>query len=99
MKGEGQRESDNVEDLRDQGGGGGGSGFGGFGVRHIGIGTIVIALVGGWIFGINPLTILGLLSGGSVPVQHSAPAQVPGPFAVDPERRRPEQLADPEPAS
>ena len=77
MKWEGQRQSDNVEDLRDQdgGGGGGGSGFGGFGVRHIGIGTIVIALIGGWIFGINPLTILGLLSGGGVPVQHSAPAQ------------------------
>ena len=77
MKWEGQRQSDNVEDLRDQdgGGGGGGSGFGGFGVRHIGIGTIVIALIGGWIFGINPLTILGLLSGGGVPVQHSVPAQ------------------------
>ena len=27
----------------------------------IGIGTIVIALVAGWIFGINPLTVLGLL--------------------------------------
>ena len=78
MKLDGQRESDNVEDLRDQGGdGGGGSGFGGFGVRHIGIGTIVIALIGGWIFGINPLTILGLLSGGGVPVQHSAPYQPP----------------------
>jgi predicted metalloprotease len=81
MKWEGQRESDNVEDLRDQGGGGGG-GFGGFGVRHIGIGTLVVALVGGWIFGINPLTILGLLSGGNVPVQHSAPAQGPGPRAA-----------------
>ena len=78
MKWEGQRQSDNVEDLRDQDGGGGGSGFGGFGVRHIGIGTIVIALIGGWIFGINPLTILGLLSGGGgVPVPHSAPAQPP----------------------
>ena len=76
MKWEGQRESDNVEDLRDQGGdGGGGSGFGGFGVRHIGIGTIAIALIGGWIFGINPLTILGLLSGGGGPVPHSAPYQ------------------------
>ena len=73
MKWDGQRESDNVEDLRDQGGGGG-SGFGGFGVRHIGIGTIAIALIGGWIFGINPLTILGLLSGGGAPIQHSAPA-------------------------
>ncbi|HEY8977408.1 MAG TPA: neutral zinc metallopeptidase [Burkholderiaceae bacterium] len=80
MKWEGQRQSDNVEDLRDQdGGGGGGPGFGGFGVRHIGIGTIVIALVGGWIFGINPLTILGLLSGGGAPVQQTAPQQVPGP--------------------
>ena len=76
MKLDGQRESDNVEDLRDQGGGGG-SGFGGFGVRHIGIGTIAIALIGGWIFGINPLTILGVISGGGAPVQHSAPAPVP----------------------
>jgi predicted metalloprotease len=75
MKWEGQRESDNVEDLRDQGGGGGGgSGFGGFGVRHIGIGTIAVALIGGWILGINPLTILGLLSGGGAPIQHSQPA-------------------------
>ncbi len=84
MKWEGQRESDNVEDLRDQGGdgGGGGSGFGGFGVRHIGIGTIVIALIGGWVLGINPLTILGLLSGGGVSVQHSAPAQAPTQRAV-----------------
>ena len=73
MKWEGQRESDNVEDLRDQGGGGG-SGFGGFGVRHIGIGTIAIALIGGWIVGSNPLTILGLLSGGGAPILHSAPA-------------------------
>ena len=78
MKLDGQRESDNVEDLRDQGGGSGGGGpaFGGFGM-HIGIGTIAIALIGGWIFGINPLTILGLLGGGGVPVQHSAPAPVP----------------------
>ncbi len=78
MKWEGQRESDNVEDLRGSSDDGGGSGFGGFGVRHIGIGTIVIALVGGWIFGINPLTILGLLSGGGVPVQQSAPRPQPG---------------------
>jgi hypothetical protein len=79
MKWEGQRESDNVEDLRDQGGdgGGGGSGFGGFGARHIGIGTIAVALIGGWIFGINPLTILGVISGGGVPIQQSAPAQPP----------------------
>jgi hypothetical protein len=77
MKWEGNRESDNVEDRRDDGGGGGG-GFG-FGGRSIGIGTIVVALVGGWIFGINPLTILGLLSGGAPPaqVQQQGPAHKP----------------------
>ncbi|MEP6502979.1 MAG: neutral zinc metallopeptidase [Betaproteobacteria bacterium] len=77
MKWEGQRESSNVEDRRDDtgGGGGGGSGFGGFGGRSIGIGTIVIALIGGWIFGINPLTILGVITGGGAPVQQRQPAQ------------------------
>ncbi len=74
MKWEGNRESDNVEDRRASGGGGGGM----LGGRSIGIGTIVIALVGGWVFGVNPLTILSLLSGGggSEPVQQ-APAQRP----------------------
>src|SRR6478735_1535231 len=74
MKWEGNRESDNVEDARDSGGGGG---FG-FGGRSIGIGTIVIALIGGAIFGINPLTILGILSGGS-PQQEvrQGPAKAP----------------------
>jgi predicted metalloprotease len=61
MKWEGNRESDNVEDRRDSGGGGARGMIGG---RGIGIGTIVIALVGGWIFGISPITILNLLSGG-----------------------------------
>nr|WP_295785804.1 neutral zinc metallopeptidase [Rhodoferax sp.] len=63
MKLDGSRESDNVEDRRGDGGGGG-SGSNLFGGRSIGIGTIVIALVGGWALGINPLTILGMLSGG-----------------------------------
>ncbi len=77
MKWEGNRESDNVEDRRDGGGGGGGSGF--LGGRSIGIGTIVVALVGGWVFGINPLTILSLLSGGGgvEQVQQQAPAHAP----------------------
>ena len=90
MKWEGQRESDNVEDLRGQGGGG--SGFGGFGMRHIGIGTIVIALIGGWIFGINPLTILGVLSGGGAPVQQSAPATAPPRSAQAPADDRMKQF-------
>src|SRR4051812_30469506 len=73
MRWEGNRESDNVEDMRDSSGGGGG-----FGVGGIGIGTIVIALIGGAVFGINPLTILGLLSGGGMPQSHQqAPAHAP----------------------
>ncbi len=77
MKWEGNRESDNVEDRRSGGGGGGGLG-GLLGGRSIGIGTIVVALVGGWVFGINPLTILGMLSGGESPVQvQQGPAQRP----------------------
>ena len=67
MKWEGNRESDNVEDRRDEGGRSGGGG--GFGGRSIGVGTIVIALLGGWVFGINPLTVLSMLSGGSPPAQ------------------------------
>ncbi len=77
MRWEGNRESDNVEDYRESGGGGGGFHLGG---RSIGIGTIVIALVGGAIFGINPLTILSILSGGPAPQvqqQQGQPRPVP----------------------
>ena len=75
MKWEGNRESDNVEDRRD----GGGDGFQMLGGRSIGIGTIVVALLGGWLLGVNPLTLLGLLSGGGVPPAQvqQAPAQRP----------------------
>jgi predicted metalloprotease len=74
MKWEGQEQSDNVEDRRDSGGGGGGFGGSGIGGRHIGIGSVVIALVAGWAFGINPLTVLGLLSGGGAPDAVQTPA-------------------------
>ena len=47
MKWEGNRESSNVEDGRDGSGGGGGGGGFGLGGRSIGVGSIVIALVGG----------------------------------------------------
>lgn len=70
MKWEGQRRSSNVEDRRGAGGLRAG--------RNIGLGTVVIALLAGWIFGINPLTVLGLLGGGGVdaPVAQ-APGQAP----------------------
>jgi predicted metalloprotease len=77
MRWDGDRQSDNVEDRRgDSGGGGGGFGFGG---GTIGIGTIVVALLGSWFFGVSPSTILSLLSGGggSQQVQQQAPAHPP----------------------
>ncbi|MBS0419299.1 MAG: neutral zinc metallopeptidase [Proteobacteria bacterium] len=59
MRMDDQDESRNVEDVR-------GSGGGGFRPVHgISLGTVAVALIGGWLFGINPLQILGLLSGGS----------------------------------
>ena len=90
MKWEGQRESDNVEDRRDQDDSGGGGGGFGIGPRHIGIGTIAIALIGSWIFGINPMTILGLISGGA-PVQHSVPYQPAQPGQRAPVQHSPEE--------
>ncbi|MFM2057576.1 MAG: hypothetical protein RLY71_1961 [Pseudomonadota bacterium] len=74
MKWEGQRESDQIEDRRDGGGGGGGGG-GGVPLGGVGLGTVVVALLAGWLFGINPLTVLGLLSGqgGEAPVTAPAP--------------------------
>ena len=60
MKWEGNSESDNVEDRRGESDSGGG-----IGGRHIGLGSVVIALVVSYFFGINPLTVLGLMSGGS----------------------------------
>lgn len=72
MRMDDQGESQNVEDVR-----GGGGGF--RPVHGISLGTVAIALIGGWIFGINPLQILGLLSGGSSSIQapSSGPAQAP----------------------
>ncbi len=77
MKWDGNRESDNVEDARG-GGGGGGGGFR-LGGGGIGVGSVAIALVAGWIFGINPLTVLGLLDGGggAAPQVRQAPAGKP----------------------
>jgi uncharacterized protein len=74
MRWEGNRESDNIEDRRGDGGGGGGFGIGG---GTVGIGTIVIALIGSWFFGVSPSTILNLLSGGAPAHVQQAPARAP----------------------
>jgi predicted metalloprotease len=82
MKWEGDPQSDNVEDRRGDGGGGGGFGFGG---GSLGIGALVIALLGSWLFGVSPVTILHLLSGGGTPAQvQQAPQRA---TAADPETR------------
>jgi uncharacterized protein len=77
MKWEGNRESDNVEDRRGESGGGGGGGLP-FGGIHLGVGGIVLVLLGSWVFHVNPLTVLNLLSGGdsgSAPTSQVAPDQ------------------------
>ena len=78
-----QDESQNVEDDR---------GAGGFRPIHgIGLGTLAVALIGGWLMGVSPLQVLGLLMGGGSPgVQTAPPPSVPRPGAEDP------QLADSE---
>jgi len=79
VKLDGQRESDNVEDVRDGGGARLGGGGGGGGLRlgggRMGIGTIAVALVASYFLGINPLTVLSMLSGGGNMVSAPAPTQ------------------------
>ena len=78
MRMDGQDESSNVEDVRGMSGGrGGGFGIGG---RGIGIGSVAVAVIAGWVFGINPLTLLGLMGGGGsseVVQQQQGPAPAP----------------------
>ena len=61
--------SSNVQDLR-----GGGFPIGGAGLS---VGGVVLALIGGWIFGVNPLLLLGLMDGGNQGVvqQEQAPPE------------------------
>jgi uncharacterized protein len=75
MRFDDQRESDNLEDRRGSGSGGGGLRLGG---GRMGLGTIAIALVASYFLGINPLTVLNMLSGGGMPaIEQSAPAHRP----------------------
>jgi uncharacterized protein len=76
-----QDESRNVEDVRGSSGGGG---FQFRPVHGIGLGTVIVALVGGWVLGINPLQILGLLSGGGISSQQGTPVPQTAPQTTDP---------------
>lgn len=72
MKWSDMRRSDNVEDTR------GGSGRVPGGVGGASIGGVVIAVIAGLIFGVNPLEILSLMQGGNVaqaPQQQGKPIQ------------------------
>ncbi len=85
MRMDDQRESDNLEDRRGggyEGGGGGGLRFGG---GRLGVGTIAIALIASYFLGINPLTVLSMLSGGGgMPaIEQSAPPPAHKPPASD----------------
>ncbi len=75
MKWENNRQSDNVQDMRGRGGGGMFGGGRRTGGRGLGLGTIVVALVAGWIFGINPMTLLGILGGAGDIMGGGQPAQ------------------------
>jgi uncharacterized protein len=69
MRMDGQDESRNVEDVR-------GSSGGGFRPIHgISLGTLAVALIGGWLLGINPLQLLGLLSNDAAQTAPPQPAQ------------------------
>jgi predicted metalloprotease len=85
MKWEGNRESENVEDRRGDGGGGGG--FGGIGGRSVGIGTVVIALVASYFFGVSPGTVINVLNGGGAPVPQASQGPAKAPPADDREAR------------
>jgi uncharacterized protein len=68
MRIDGERESNNVEDAR---GGSGGGMMGG--KRGIGIGSIVIAAIAYFVFGINPMTTLSVVGGGGSQPAQQAP--------------------------
>ncbi|HSB68338.1 MAG TPA: neutral zinc metallopeptidase [Candidatus Methylomirabilis sp.] len=72
MRLDNERESDNVEDRRGEGG------RGGFGVgRGVGIGTVILALAASYFLGIDPSVMLGLFSGGGTPAPRSVPVHKP----------------------
>ena len=83
MKWEGNRESDNVEDRR----GGGGGGMGGIGGKSVGIGTVIIALVASYFFGVSPGTVINVINGGGAVAPEATQGPAKAPPADDREAR------------
>jgi hypothetical protein len=81
------RESDNVVDAGEGGGGVGGGGmqFGGF---HFGIGGLLLIVVVSLLFGKNPLVVLSWLSGSEVSTVQPAPERSDRPSTEDDEQHR-----------
>ncbi len=71
MRWEDGRQSGNVEDRRGMRVPGGRAG-------GLGLGTIVVALLGSWLFGINPMVTIGLMQGAGQLAGSGAPTQVEG---------------------
>jgi uncharacterized protein len=82
MRMDNQDESRNVEDVRGSSGG-----FQFRPVHGMSLGTLVLLLIVGWIFGINPLRMLSLLSGDVGTVQTSADQTATQPPANDEQAR------------
>jgi uncharacterized protein len=77
MKLDNEQESSNVEDRRGSSGGGGGRGMG---AGKLGLGTVAIALLASWIFGVDPSMILNMAGGmqsNSAPVTQSSASNAP----------------------
>ncbi|MES2088807.1 MAG: neutral zinc metallopeptidase [Pseudomonadota bacterium] len=77
MRWQGNRQSDNVEDVRGDESADGGAGRQGFslGGGGLSLGTVAVALVASYFLGINPMTVLSLLSGGGGSLSSPAPTQ------------------------
>ncbi len=73
MRWQGERESSNVEDRR------------GMGSRRagLGLGTIVIAMIAAWLFGVDPRMIMGVLEGVDTMTGSSTQQQGPAPAPTD----------------
>jgi predicted metalloprotease len=83
----GGRRSDNIEDRRGGGGFSGGSRMGGGGVKVGGLGIVVILLVG-WFFGVDPSALLSQIEGGAGGVGYEQQPGTVGSSAQDDEAKQ-----------